>query len=271
MFNLILQLILLLCNLIWFLTNFTLFLIHYLFILIIVSFCISKFFKLKAPVIPKSLESNKNYCFAHFGANFDVPENSRASIEYIISKKCSRVLLPLNLTRDGELVILDKSTLELENIHLDISKLSLDDLKNFNISKNHPLGAYYGSQSILTLDCLIKIVEPLGDEFLVILHVKRADNIFIEKLNQAIKNKPMFTKKIILCFNSPIPIYKIRKHHPLLMCAIWMESLDQWRGNKLLYRLIHIARSCYDIALRNLISPIIGNILIFIHKDEFNK
>lgn len=175
------------------------------------------------------------------------------------------------MTLDGHLVILDKETLELANIHSEISKLSLDELKSFNISQNHPLAALYGEQKILTLDCLVKIVEPLNDDFFVILHVKRANNVFIEKLKQAIAiHEPLFTKKFILCCNSPIAIYKLRKIYSKLICAIWMDNLSHWRSQKRIYRLLNIFRSIYDAILRNLITPIIGINLVFIHKDEFN-
>lgn len=157
------------------------------------------------------------------------------------------------------------------NIHSDVSKLSYDDLKSFNISQNHPLGAQYGEQKILTLDCLVKIVEPLNDDFFIILHVKRANNVFIEKLKQAIStHEPLFTKKFILCCNSPIAIYKLRKIYSKLTCGIWMDNLSHWRPKKRIYRFLNIFRSIYDVVLRNLITPIVGVHLVFIHKDEFN-
>lgn len=168
-------------------------------------------------------------------------------------------------------MILDEETLSMANIHNDVSKLSYNELKTFNLSQNHPLGAQYGEQKILTLDCLVKIVETLNDDFFVILHVKRANNIFIERLKQAIAtHEPLFTKKFILCCNSPVVIYKLRKNFSKLMCAIWMDNLNHWKSRKNIYRILNIFRSIYDVVLRNLITPIIGVNLVFIHKDEFN-
>lgn len=177
------------------------------------------------------------------------------------------------MTKDGHLVILDQETLDKsKDIKKDISKLTYDELKNFDISQHHPLGNQYGEQKILTLDCLVKIIEPLNDDFFVILHAKCANNVFIEKLKQAIAtHEPLFTKKFILCCNSPIAIYKLRKIYPKLMCALWMLNLSQWRSKKRTYRLLNIVRSIYDVILRNLITPIISTNLIFIHKDEFNN
>ncbi|XP_070509824.1 glycerophosphodiester phosphodiesterase 1 [Chironomus tepperi] len=258
-------------NLVWFLSNFTIFLIHYFFVLIILFFLVSKFIKLKSPPIPKLFSSN-SFCIAFYGGIFDVPENTKASIEYSISKHCPRILLSLSMTQCGKLVVLDKETLEKVNIHKDVNKVTYNEIKDIDVSSTHPLGAQYGDQKILTLDCLVKIVEPLNDDFYVILHAKCGSNaIFLEKLKQAIAtHEPLFTKKFILCSNSPLTIYKLRKLFPNLMCAIWMDNLSSWRSYKRLFRLFNFFRSIYDVILRNLITPLIGVHLVFIHKDEFN-
>jgi glycerophosphoryl diester phosphodiesterase len=113
------------------------------------------------------------------------------------------------LTSDGVLVILDKQTLEKANIHKPISKTRFDEIKDLDVASFHPLGKQFGSQKILTLDALLKILEPLN--VIVILHANRTSGAFFEKLKQAITNhEPMFTKKIIFCCRSPIIAYKVR-------------------------------------------------------------
>lgn len=84
-----------------------------------------------------------------------------------------------------------------------------------NVCSIHNSSNQYGEQKILTLDCLVKIVEPLNDDIFIILHAKCGTNaIFIEKLKQAIAtHEPLFTKKFILCSNSPIVIYKVILTH----------------------------------------------------------
>lgn len=84
MFGLIWWFLSVLCSLVWFLSNFAIFLIHYFFVLLIVSFFVSKFYKLKSAPFPKIFEAASNWwCVSFYGANYDVPENSRASIEYV--------------------------------------------------------------------------------------------------------------------------------------------------------------------------------------------
>ena len=124
------------------------------------------------------------------------------------SHSCPRIFFSLDLTADNQLVILDKQTLEKANIHEHISKKKFDEIKNLNVSDYHPLGKQFGDQKILTLDALLKILEPLN--VIVILYANRTNAAFIEKFKQAISNHdPMFTKKIIFCCRSPIAIYKV--------------------------------------------------------------
>ena len=105
-------------------------------------------------------------------------------------------------------MILDKQTLEKANIHKQICKTNFDEIKDLNLSDHHPLGKQFGQQTILTLESMIKIIEPLN--VVVILYAKRSNANFVEKLKQAISaNEPMFTKKIILCCRSPIIVYKV--------------------------------------------------------------
>lgn len=54
------------------------------------------------------------------------------------------------------------------------------------------------------------------------------------------------------------------------MCAIWMDNLSAWRENKRIFRILTIVRSINDVIFRNLIAPIVGISLVFVHKDEFN-
>lgn len=54
------------------------------------------------------------------------------------------------------------------------------------------------------------------------------------------------------------------------MCAMWMDNLSTWRKSKRIFKLLTIVRSINDVIFRNLIAPIIGISLVFVHKEEFN-
>lgn len=233
-FGVILYLVSFLCNTLWFLSHFAIFLIHYFFVLLIVLCVISKFVKLKAVPVDsiQKIFSPGAFPVSYLGSIFDVPENSKASFEYVsmridwvywffwttktfrhlqsCTNNCPRIFFSLDLTSDGQLVILDKQTLEKANIHKQISKTSFDEIKNVNISDQHPLGKQFGQQKILTLEALLKILEPLN--VVVVLYASRANAALVEKLKQAIiTHEPMITKKIIFCSRSPIVVYKVWK------------------------------------------------------------
>jgi hypothetical protein len=92
----IFSLICLLCNLVWFLSNLLIFLIHYFFVLIIVFAVLSKFVKLKSPSLGNINRifnvNEQNHCIAYQGASLDVPENTRASFEYVRKLKMTKIL-----------------------------------------------------------------------------------------------------------------------------------------------------------------------------------
>jgi hypothetical protein len=231
-FGVILSLVSFLCNSLWFLSHFAIFLIHYFFVLMIVLCVLSKFVKLKAVPFDsiQKIFSPNLFPVSYLGSIFDVPENTKASFEYVsmslhlsillifvcnqnipsqsCTNHCPRIFFSLDVTSDGQLVILDKQTLEKANIHKQINKTSFDEIKDVNISDYHPLGKQFGNQKVLTLEVLLKILEPLN--VVVVLNASKTNAAFIEKLKQAVTtHEPMFTKKIIFCCRSPIVVYKV--------------------------------------------------------------
>lgn len=230
-FGVLLSLVSFLCNTVWFLSHFAIFLIHYFFVLLLVLCVVSKFIKLKAVPIDsvQKLFSANSFPISYLGSIFDAPENSKASFEYVsmrvncfyrflfvikkflqsCSHKCPRIFFSLDLTQDGQLVILDKQTLEKAKIYKQINKTNFEEIKDLNISDYHPLGKQFGHQQILTFDALLKVLEPLN--VVVVLYASRTNAAFFDKFKQAIAtHEPMFTKKIIFCCRSPLIVYKVR-------------------------------------------------------------
>lgn len=84
-FGVIISLVSLLCNVLWFLSHFAIFLIHYFFVLLIVLCIVSKFMRLKT-VNSESISKifgPDSFPVSYLGSDFDVPENSKASFEYV--------------------------------------------------------------------------------------------------------------------------------------------------------------------------------------------
>lgn len=86
-FGVLLSLVSLLCNLLWFLSHFAIFLIHYFFVLLILLCVVSKFIRLKSVNHESLLKifSPEAFPVSYLGSFFDVPENSQASFDYVSS------------------------------------------------------------------------------------------------------------------------------------------------------------------------------------------
>lgn len=84
-FGLIFSVVTLFCNTLWFLSHFAIFLIHYFFVLMIVLCVVSKFMKLKSVDFEtvQKMFSPESFPVSYLGSLFDVPENTKASFEYV--------------------------------------------------------------------------------------------------------------------------------------------------------------------------------------------
>uniref|UniRef100_U5EFZ0 Putative glycerophosphoryl diester phosphodiesterase n=1 Tax=Corethrella appendiculata TaxID=1370023 RepID=U5EFZ0_9DIPT len=247
--------------------------------LILILICIiSKFIKLKNPdkeliqslLYRKSIEDEKNlllWPIINKGGAFDYPENSVTAIKQCISQKCSNILLDLSITSDGELIILHKSTLEKANVNTAISQLQLSYFDNFNIVEHHPLGQHFKPEKILTLKKLLQLLEK--NDLTIFLLMSTVNAKIIDALKEVIGKNEKFTKQIVLCCSSPIAIYQLRKLYSNLVCGLWMEKTLLSKTPKY-FNSSTIFLSICGAIFRNIIAPVIGVSVVFIHKDGFN-
>lgn len=84
-FGVVVTLVTFLCNSLWFLSHFAIFLIHYFFVLLILLCVVSKFIKLKSVPVEsiQKIFSPNSFPISYLGSIFDVPENTKASFEYV--------------------------------------------------------------------------------------------------------------------------------------------------------------------------------------------
>ncbi|XP_055605056.1 glycerophosphodiester phosphodiesterase 1, partial [Uranotaenia lowii] len=238
----------------------------------------SKFVKLKCPApevvqamlhrSEKALSSEMlHWPIVSRGGAFDAPENSLAAINHCLKQKCYNILLDLSITSDGHLVIIHRSTLEKANINEPIHKLNLSTLEALNIAENHPLGQHFHSEKVITFERLLKLLET--NEMTVFLLASQTTTKMIELLRESIGLNAMLSKRIVFCCSSPISIYQLRQHCPELVCGLWMDKSAMSRAQQYLSAST-IIMSIYGAVFRNIIAPVIGISLVFIHKDEFN-
>lgn len=83
------------------------------------------------------------------------------------------------------------------------------------------------------------------------------------------KNLEVFKERICLVSSNALHIYHLRKEFPDLICGLW---LDKGQGVQLkCLKSMTILNSIRGAILRNVVAPVVGIKLVFIHKSEFNE
>ncbi|XP_049287863.1 glycerophosphodiester phosphodiesterase 1 [Anopheles funestus] len=266
-------------NTLWLCCNFASVGIPWLMLLLFLVCIGSKFVKLKSPaddVVLSMLTKNEKqtdgnealfWPIVNRGGAFDAPENSLAAINQCLSQRCQKILLDLGITSDGKAIILHRSTLEKANVNEPMQKLNFGFFDNFNISEHHPLGQLFQPEKVLTFERLLKLLE--SSEVTVFLLASQINSTLLEIVRETASKCPIFTKRIVFCCSAPSAIYQLRQHCPDLVCGLWMERscftiLPRYLNTSTI--LLSIVGAIY----RNIIAPVIGVSLVFIHKDEFN-
>lgn len=166
-------------------------------------------------------------------------------------------------------MILNRYTLEKINIREPVDSLTYNSLENIDIADHHPLGKNFTPCKILTLASLLS--EVASQEVTIFLTcpptLKGAHR---ERLVHLIrKNEQVFKDHFVLVSSNPLFIYQLRKEFPDLICGLW---LDRGQGVHVkCLKSMTILNSIKGAILRNIIAPMIGIKLVFIHKTEFNE
>ncbi|XP_017476550.1 PREDICTED: glycerophosphodiester phosphodiesterase 1 [Rhagoletis zephyria] len=260
-------------NVFWFACNLASACIPWLTLVLLVACVASKFAKLRSPN-EKRLFSLLGGCapeeltywpIANRGAGYDAPENSRAAIKKCAARGYRNVLLEAGLTADGEIVIVNRPTLERGGLMGGTARYTLEELRKLNITELHPLGSQFEAEQILTLAQLMQFLEE-QQRITVFLHILDNNVRMLERLKAAIEANAQFTSRMILISRSPYAIYQLRKLYPELICGLWTEkslSLAILKASTLI-------TSIYGALFRNIIAPVIGISVVFVNKEEFN-
>ncbi|KAL9888308.1 glycerophosphodiester phosphodiesterase 1 isoform 1-T4 [Glossina fuscipes fuscipes] len=236
----------------------------------------SKFVKLKSPDDKQFLrlltiagqglypEDLSFWPIAHRGAGYDAPENSKAALKKCITRGYRNVLLDGGLTSCGEIVIVNRLTLEKANLSGSIALHTLESLKKVNIAELHPMGKHFEPEYVYTLKELLDFLEE--QRLTVFLLISDNSSLMLQSLKKSIKENPLFTQRIVLITKSPITIYQLRKLFPELICGLWTEK----SLSLALLKTSTLITSIYGAFFRNIIAPVVGISVVFVSKEEFN-
>ncbi|XP_011209190.2 glycerophosphodiester phosphodiesterase 1 [Bactrocera dorsalis] len=267
------RLLSMLFNVFWFTCNLASACIPWMTLVLMVACVASKFAKLRSPDEKRLLrllggcapEELTYWPIANRGAGYDAPENSRAAIKKCVARGYRNILLEAGLTACGEIVIVNRTTLERAGLLGGVAQYTLDELRKLNITELHPLGSQFEAEQILTLKELLQILEE-EHRITIFLHILDNSVRMLEQLRAAIKSNAHFTSRTILISRSPYAIYQLRKSRPELICGLWTEkslSLALLKASTLI-------TSIYGAFFRNIIAPVIGISVVFVSKEEFN-
>ncbi|CAD6995868.1 unnamed protein product [Ceratitis capitata] len=260
-------------NVFWFVCNLASACIPWMTLVLMVACVASKFAKLRSPDEKRLLrllggcapEELTYWPIANRGAGYDAPENSRAAIKKCAARGYRNVLLEAGLTKCGEIVLVNRTTLDRAGLVGGASSYKLDELRKLNITELHPLGSQFQAESVLTLKELLDLLEE-HPRVTIFLHTLDNSTRMLEQLKALIKANAQFTSRTILISRSPYAIYQLRKLHPELICGLWTEkslSLALLKASTLI-------TSIYGAIFRNIIAPVIGISVVFVSKEEFN-
>lgn len=103
-------------------------------------------------------KQNKPYVWGHRGASGYAPENTLISFEKAMEMGADGIELDVQMTKDGQLVIIHDETINRTSDHVGwVKDFTLEELKQFNFNKNFP---ELGVQRIPTLREVFELIYP---------------------------------------------------------------------------------------------------------------
>ncbi|XP_037952637.1 glycerophosphodiester phosphodiesterase 1 [Teleopsis dalmanni] len=262
-------------NVFWFVCNVASAGIPWFTLMLLIVCVASKFVKLRSPSAKRLLNffetgdvatvDNLAYWpIANRAASYDAPGNSKAAIKKCITRGYRNVMLDAGLTACGEIVIVNRSTLERAGLTGAISQHALEELRRVNITSVHPLSSKFDAEYVYTLSELMEFLE--NNRLIIFLRISDHSSHMIEKLKAFIKKNAQFLNQIILISSSPYAIYQLRKTETDLVCGLWTEKFLALP----ILKASTLATSIYGAIYRNIIAPVVGVSVVFVNKDEFN-
>lgn len=104
------------------------------------------------------MDSKKIKVWAHRGASGYAPENTMDAFRKAIEMKADGIELDVNLTKDGEVVVIHDEVLDRVSDGTGrVQDFTCNELKKFNFNKIHP---EYEKEEIPTLEEVYQLIKP---------------------------------------------------------------------------------------------------------------
>lgn len=148
--------------------------------------------------------------YGHRGASAYAPENTLISFQKAIEMKADGVELDIQLSKDGEIVVIHDETIDrTSNGHGYVKDLTLKELKSYNYNRTHP---EYEFAAIPTMREVFELIKPTD----LIINIELKTGIFFypsieEKILALTAEFGMEDRVIYSSFNH----YSMKKLHAL--------------------------------------------------------
>lgn len=242
---------------------------------------------LKKDSVSKINGNEEQYCMrvvAHRGGGYDFPENSITAFRNCKERGCTAVELDVTLTKDNvPIVFHDLTTERVTGIRGIIKDMTWDQLKELDITYNHPLKDKFAKGEKIPL--FFDVLETcLSNDQRIIIDIKEKRMEIVQVILDAYQKYPkLFDRAIVSCFN-PFIIYMIRRKEPRIVSSLaWrpqyfsrvtycaFDGPAPARYNNLCKHLgACLLDHIYEWMLNYFIYYVVGISVILLHKDIIN-
>ncbi len=160
--------------------------------------------------------------FAHRGARGYAPENTLESFMLAVRQKADGIELDVQMTSDGELVIIHDESVDRTSDHKGLVKsFTLNELKQFNFNNHNP---EYPVCRIPTLEEVIQLIKPTD----LRINIELKNGIFVyegieQKVLDLVRKYDMEDRVIYSSFNH-YSIVKVKQMKPDAYCGFLHED-----------------------------------------------
>jgi len=150
---------------------------------------------------------------AHRGEPHKAPENSVESIKLAFDLGAQMIETDVNLTKEGQLVIMHgrRELKKVWGIDNPVEELTLEDLKNSKPAHPEDYDPKYANAKIPTFDEVLKVI-PKDKRFELEIKAYGAD--FARKSMEAIKRAGLTEKNVIVTCGNPANIKDFKRQYP---------------------------------------------------------
>lgn len=154
----------------------------------------------------------------HRGISAKYPENTLISFEAAINAGVDVIEFDVNLTKDGELVVIHDRDIARTSDREGLTRnYTLDELKSYDFGYPAKFADKYKGTQIPTLREVLTLVNKMSDTLLLNVEIKDMDHATVDKTIAMLREFSLAERSVIACFDAEIIRYT-KKTYPDMIC-----------------------------------------------------